>query len=699
MGWGNKFPDMKNDPTYLEGRLSNAETSLAEIASLLRVNILNPPSGITPAKTDGITDVGPTLQACINYVNTNGGGDIVIPYNANGYALNTAVTLKSNVNIFSEGSVITIPSIANTKFYAINVTNCSNVSFYGQLHFKSTNDKTRPVFTGLSSNVTAIDINTSSDIYIEYVYGENIETIVDVYGTNLANEKNIVVDEIKYYDCNFPFFVKQYSNVRVGYIHGIIQNIALDPHDHVVYVCSSSFDIHFDIVQGNCLNTSISGVWMVQCDTNYYDTAHFGNNITFNSIIVEGNFSGFVCAGFQNVWVGELIGNINCPTGNFIGVYSSSKFQIGNVSLEGSVANFISGLSSTNTTLGECTIHGGKVNASIGVPSGYVIRAQNINQIIVRGVTFNNIAYGGCTLYHVENSTVNLVLFENCTFNYTATLTSYIVQVNSGTLELKGCKFINTQAYWSQVVWNATGTTVKAYNCAISNFGTLLYYNPPAGAIAYSFNGVRLDDNSIQNENGGNAVKSFYGTGNPNNVVTAKVGSLFVRADGTQGNIFYLKQSGSGSSGWNPLQPIDSGTTANRPSYPTAWYQYGDTTLNKPVWCKTIGTLEVDTLTVNSGATASGNITITLNGVGTNVSVSSGDTAGTIGNKIRATTFTGWAVGGTSGSNVVTFTRTQPGTNSAPSFTDTGTTGTSASFAVTTSGTANVWVDSTGAPV
>jgi hypothetical protein len=33
MGWGNKFPDMKNDPTYLEGRLSNAETQLAQSAS------------------------------------------------------------------------------------------------------------------------------------------------------------------------------------------------------------------------------------------------------------------------------------------------------------------------------------------------------------------------------------------------------------------------------------------------------------------------------------------------------------------------------------------------------------------------------------------------------------------------------------------------------------------------------------------
>jgi nucleoside phosphorylase len=33
MGWGNKFPDLKNDPTYLEPRLTAAETSLAQNTS------------------------------------------------------------------------------------------------------------------------------------------------------------------------------------------------------------------------------------------------------------------------------------------------------------------------------------------------------------------------------------------------------------------------------------------------------------------------------------------------------------------------------------------------------------------------------------------------------------------------------------------------------------------------------------------
>lgn len=98
------------------------------------------------------------------------------------------------------------------------------------------------------------------------------------------------------------------------------------------------------------------------------------------------------------------------------------------------------------------------------------------------------------------------------------------------------------------------------------------------------------------------------------------------------------------------------------------------------------GATEVDTLTISSGATTGGNITITLNGVAKTVAVSTGDSAGVIGDKIRATSFTGWTVSGTSGSNVVTFTNSTVGTVTAPSYSDTGTTGTAASFARTTTG-------------
>jgi peptidoglycan/xylan/chitin deacetylase (PgdA/CDA1 family) len=159
----------------------------------------------------------------------------------------------------------------------------------------------------------------------------------------------------------------------------------------------------------------------------------------------------------------------------------------------------------------------------------------------------------------------------------------------------------------------------------------------------------------------------------------------------------YVDLSGAWTD-WIPLSP-QGGVTTNRPKTAVIGLNYFDTTLSKPVWCKTLGAKELDTLTISAGATTTGNITITLNGIAVNVTVNAGDTAGAIGDKIRSTSFSGWTVGGTSGSATVTFTKFTPGTNSAPTFSDSGTTGTTASFVVTTIGTNNVWVDATGVTV
>lgn len=42
------------------------------------------------------------------------------------------------------------------------------------------------------------------------------------------------------------------------------------------------------------------------------------------------------------------------------------------------------------------------------------------------------------------------------------------------------------------------------------------------------------------------------GAGSPEGVVTADVGTLYLRTDGGPGTTLYSKESGSGSSGWEP---------------------------------------------------------------------------------------------------------------------------------------------------
>jgi hypothetical protein len=42
----------------------------------------------------------------------------------------------------------------------------------------------------------------------------------------------------------------------------------------------------------------------------------------------------------------------------------------------------------------------------------------------------------------------------------------------------------------------------------------------------------------------------FRGNGSPEGVVEAPVGSLYLRQDGGAGTVFYVKESGVGSTGW-----------------------------------------------------------------------------------------------------------------------------------------------------
>jgi hypothetical protein len=42
----------------------------------------------------------------------------------------------------------------------------------------------------------------------------------------------------------------------------------------------------------------------------------------------------------------------------------------------------------------------------------------------------------------------------------------------------------------------------------------------------------------------------YAGTGSPENVVTAVVGAIYARTDGGIGSTLYIKESGTGNTGW-----------------------------------------------------------------------------------------------------------------------------------------------------
>jgi hypothetical protein len=94
---------------------------------------------------------------------------------------------------------------------------------------------------------------------------------------------------------------------------------------------------------------------------------------------------------------------------------------------------------------------------------------------------------------------------------------------------------------------------------------------------------------------------------------------------------------------------------------------------------------EVASLQITADATADGNVTVTLDGVSTDVAVLNGDTAVTVADKIRNTTFTGWTTGGASGTDTVTFTSDTYGDKTDATY-SAGTTGATGTMSTTTQG-------------
>ena len=125
---------------------------------------------------------------------------------------------------------------------------------------------------------------------------------------------------------------------------------------------------------------------------------------------------------------------------------------------------------------------------------------------------------------------------------------------------------------------------------------------------------------------------------------------------------------------------------------------YFDRTLGKIIFVKDTPIKESVDLTITSGATSSGNVTINLNGVSFNVSVASGDTNIQVADKIRIINFTGWIVSIMEGNNKITFTSKTDGNKTDATY-SAGTTGATGTITTTAQGTDIIWVDATGTTV
>ncbi|MGH3699165.1 MAG: right-handed parallel beta-helix repeat-containing protein [Pseudonocardiaceae bacterium] len=69
-------------------------------------------------------------------------------------------------------------------------------------------------------------------------------------------------------------------------------------------------------------------------------------------------------------------------------------------------------------------------------------------------------------------------------------------------------------------------------------------------AVTTDLDGLQTIDYLVLGGIGAGSVSVFGGNGDPNRVVPAPIGSMFMRFDGGAGNTLYVKESGAGNTGW-----------------------------------------------------------------------------------------------------------------------------------------------------
>lgn len=107
----------------------------------------------------------------------------------------------------------------------------------------------------------------------------------------------------------------------------------------------------------------------------------------------------------------------------------------------------------------------------------------------------------------------------------------------------------------NQVALSIQGSTTNTMvvffqNSASGSFPLSVINNSTVGYPVASFSGAARTSPVLNLDSGGGTAGIFVGSGTPEAAVTAAVGSIYLRTNGGAATTLYVKESGSGNTGW-----------------------------------------------------------------------------------------------------------------------------------------------------
>lgn len=253
------------------------------------INVKTPPNGLLPASGNGTTNDYATIQGCIDYASSIGGGVVFFPY---GKYLTNSLSMRSNVNILGFDQYSTELILSGGANKPLLSGTIDNVSISGlTLNAKQSSQV---------NNIDAIEL-LGHHINLENVIAEDCYTSINI-------EKNGTSIVIKNVICN----IASDACLRVGGTNGGLLVDGLDmtglsTNLGVAYlVTDSNGDIYRNI---NIHGTGALGI-DVSGSGNYFDGKISGVTKDYNDISGDNTFNLFGKTKVENL-TGEVVVNAN----------------------------------------------------------------------------------------------------------------------------------------------------------------------------------------------------------------------------------------------------------------------------------------------------------------------------------------------------------------------------------------------------
>lgn len=178
----------------------------------------------------------------------------------------------------------------------------------------------------------------------------------------------------------------------------------------------------------------------------------------------------------------------------------------------------------------------------------YVAAAAGTGGLVIAGCTFRNCSAAA------DNTTDCINLTSSGTIRGAA-ISGNDFDADQGNTNLGTAPNMNRARYGINIGANWNGTVVapndQGYNAAYcsSAFGTGYITDLGANTL---ISGIGPSGN-LELWYAGGSQRFVFRSGDPNSAASAGVGSVVARPDGGHGTSFYLKESGSGNTGWVPI--------------------------------------------------------------------------------------------------------------------------------------------------